>query len=161
MEGKAFFDVARDEQRLFSVKTKGTETEGLGTTFQLEEKEQATVLHVRTGKVRFTAGEDSRTVVLTAGMSARYSVGEEIRTEEKETDVNYLSWKTRQLRFRETSLDQVIREVSRAYQVEITNHTKGSGELKLTSYFDNLTLDELLSVINQTLDVELEVRRTE
>lgn len=161
MSGKAFFDVVRDEAFPFSVKTKETETVVLGTTFQLEEEEQATGLHVRTGKVRFTAGDESQTVLLTAGMSASYSAGEGIRTEEKETDVNYLSWKTHQLRFRETPLNQVIREISRAYQVEIINKTEGSEGLKLTSFFDNLSLDELLPVINSTLDVELEARKTE
>jgi ferric-dicitrate binding protein FerR (iron transport regulator) len=161
MKGKAFFEVARDEALPFSVNTKETETVVLGTSFQLEEKEQATILYVRSGRVRFTAGENSETAILTAGMSASYSTGEGLRTEEKETDVNYLSWKTHQLRFRATPLNEVIRELNRAYQVEIVNHTQGSEEAELTSFFDNMPLDELLQVINQTLDVELEARRTE
>lgn len=158
MSGKAFFQVTRDEARPFSVLTQQTIVEVLGTGFQLEEKDLAVILNVQTGKVRFSAIEDSQTAILTAGMSASYSGKGNLQVDEKETDVNFLSWKTRQLRFRNTPLDQVLRDISETYQVEIINHTKKDSELQLTSYFDNLPLSEIISVINQTLDIQLEVR---
>lgn len=158
MTGKAWFRVAKDEARPFSVQTAQTLTEVLGTAFQLEEKERSVRLHVQTGKVRFSAGEENTPVILTEGMSAGYSEEEGMQVYEKDRDINYLSWKTRQLRFRKTPLRQVIRDVSETYQVEVTNHTEGSDELELTTFFDNLPLEELLSVINQTLDVHLEAR---
>jgi len=157
MKGKAFFEVTSDEALPFSVQTEQTLTMVMGTSFQLEEKERATFLHVKTGKVRFTGGEDKQTTLLTAGMSARYSKEDGLQVEEQEIDINYLAWKYRQLRFRNTPLEQVIRQVSEAYQVKIINNTPVSDDLRLTSYFDNQTLDELLSVINETLDIQLEV----
>lgn len=158
MKGKAFFQVERDETRPFSVQTGKTIVEVLGTGFQLEEKDQAVTLHVHTGKVRFSAVHDIQSVILTAGMSAIYSDKAGLQVEEKETNTNYLSWKTRQLRFRNTPLEQVIHDISETYQVELINQTKGNPDLLLTSYFDNMTLDEVLSVINQTLDIQLEIR---
>lgn len=157
LTGKAFFEVACDEARPFSVQTAQTLTTVLGTSFQLAEQAEKTSLHVQTGRVRFSGAEEAE-AILTAGMSARYSPEEGLQVEEQEeTNRNYLAWKTRQLRFRATPLEQVIRDVSAAYQVEIINHTQGDTNLRLTSSFDNLTLDELLSVINETLDIQLTV----
>jgi len=159
MTGKAFFQVERDEARSFSVQTEQTETRVLGTSFQLEEKEGADLLHVETGKVRFSVAANKEvTSVLTAGMSARYSADEGLQVQEEEENINYLSWKTHRLRFRNAPLEQVIHDISDTYQVELTNYTKENLELKLTSYFDNLTLDEVLTVINQTLDIQLKAR---
>ena len=56
MNGKAFFQVTRNEARPFSVKTSQTEVTVLGTSFQIDEKPTVTEVNVVTGKVCFTAG---------------------------------------------------------------------------------------------------------
>lgn len=160
LQGKAFFQVQRRELKPFSVTTKQTVVTVLGTEFQLEETARETALHVRTGKVRFSVVEKEEAMILTAGMSATYSDKQGLRVEE-ETHTNVLAWKTRQLSFRQTPLAQVIRDISQAYGVHIINRTPGSSSLKLTSYYDNLTLDELLPVINETLDIRLEAQTTQ
>lgn len=159
LTGKAFFEVMRDEARSFSVQTQQALITVLGTSFQLEERMESSSLYVKTGLVRFQATEAVE-ALLTAGMSAHYSLekGLQVIEEEVETEANYLAWKTHQLRFRNTPLEQVIRDLCMAYQVEIVNRSPGKTALRLTSSFDNLTLDELLSVINETLDIRLEAR---
>lgn len=157
MIGKAFFQIERDEARTFSVKTTQVEIEVLGTSFQVQSSDSESSLYVKTGKVRFSAINDSHTAILTAGMSAHYNQGGGLSIKEKENEPNSLAWKTHQLRFRNTPLEIVLRDVSEAYQVELENHTEGSENMKLTSYFDNLPLEDLISVINQTLDIHVEV----
>lgn len=156
MNGKAFFQVRRDTARPFSVSTSHTKVVVLGTSFQLSEEAEATTLHVATGKVEFitdaaTAGEHA---ILTAGMSASYSVGEEAVVLASNEDTNYLSWKTRQLSFHETPLEKVMTDISRYYQVKIVNKAKTS-DVKLTATFNDLPLDDVLLIINQTLDTRL------
>ncbi len=157
MSGKAFFHVERDEARPFSVKTTQVKIEVLGTSFQIQASDDESLLHVMTGKVRFSTIDHSDTAILTAGMSGRYNPKDGFSIQEKENDPNYFSWKTRQLRFRNTPLETVLRDVSKAYQVELVNRTGSTDDLKLTSYFDNLPLDDLILVINQTLDIQVEV----
>lgn len=140
MTGKAFFQVKRNEARPFSVHTAMTEVD------------------VVTGKVRFAAGKEPEPVILTAGMSASYS------NEKKEIDIlkeenpNNLSWKTKQLRFNDTPLEKVIRDLNEYYQVEIINKVD-SPDSRLTATFNDLPLDEVLMVINQTLDIRLVPRK--
>ena len=98
-----------------------TEVTVLGTSFQVSEQPDMTEVDVVTGKVRFAAGKEPEPVILTAGMSASYS------NEKKEIDIlkeenpNNLSWKTKQLRFNDTPLEKVIRDLNEYYQVEIIN----------------------------------------
>lgn len=156
MEGKAFFQVTRNEARPFSVKATETEVTVLGTSFQVNEAESTAEVHVATGKVRFAAIGKEESVVLTAGMSAVYSKEKEAITvsSEPEMDKNWLSWKTGKLQFNETPLEQVIADLSACYQVKIRNRSVTPG-LKLTATFDHLPLGEVLMVINRTLDTRL------
>ena len=154
MTGKAFFQVKRNEARPFSVKTSQTEVTVLGTSFQIDEKPTVTEVNVVTGKVCFTAGEEKENVILTAGMSAQYSMENKEITVVTEEDVNKLAWRTGQLRFMETPLDKVIEDLSDYYQVKIANQTKNEGA-RLTATFNNLPLEDVLQVVNQTLDARL------
>lgn len=154
MNGKAFFQVTRNETRPFSVKTKVTEVTVLGTSFQVDERYNVTEVNVVTGKVSFTAGENKENVILTAGMSALYAMDKKEITVVTEEDVNKLSWKTGLLRFNDTPIEHVIEVLSAHYGVKITNRTKGQG-LKLTATFNKLPLEEVLLVVNQTLDTGL------
>ena len=149
MTGKAFFQVKRNEARPFSVHTAMTEVTVLGTSFQVSEQPDMTEVDVVTGKVRFAAGKEPEPVILTAGMSASYS---------KEENPNNLSWKTKQLRFNDTPLEKVIRDLNEYYQVEIINKVD-SPDSRLTATFNDLPLDEVLMVINQTLDIRLVPRK--
>lgn len=154
MNGKAFFQVTRNEARPFSVKTKLAEVTVLGTSFQVVEAVASTEVNVVTGKVSFAAGKNNENVTLTAGMSAMYSMDKNKITVVTEEDVNKLSWKTGLLRFQDTPLEKVIEDLGAYYQVKIANRTRNEGA-KLTASFNNLPLEDVLRVVNQTLDVRL------
>ncbi len=152
MKGKAFFQVTRNEARPFSVYTERTEVTVLGTSFQIDEQPDGTDVDVMTGKVSFgVTGSETDKVILTAGMSASYSMESKGITILEEEDLNTLSWKTRQLRFNDTPLEKVVSDLSEYYQVNIINKAE-TPNLKLTATFNDLPLEDVLLVINQTLD---------
>lgn len=155
MKGKAFFQVTRNEARPFSVYTERTEVTVLGTSFQINEQPGGTDVNVMTGKVSFGAtGSETNKVILTAGMSASYSMESNGITILEEEDLNSLSWKTRQLRFNDTPLEKVIDDLNKYYRVKVINKTE-TPNLKLTATFNDLPLEDVLLVINQTLDTRL------
>ncbi len=155
MKGKAFFQVTRNEARPFSVYTERTEVTVLGTSFQIDEQPDGTDVVVMTGKVSFgVTGSETDKVILTAGMSASYSMESKGITILEEEDLNTLSWKTRQLRFNDTPLEKVVSDLSEYYQVNIINKAE-TPNLKLTATFNDLPLEDVLLVINQTLDTRL------
>ncbi|MDR1403145.1 MAG: FecR domain-containing protein [Tannerellaceae bacterium] len=161
MNGKAFYRVTRDELRPFSIQTKMAEVIVLGTSFQINQQDASIRVNVATGKVNFIAGEGSKkeNVILTADMSAYYSMETQEIKVLTEDDVNYLSWKTGLLQFRNAPLERVIEDLSDYYQVGVRSRTMIRGE-KLTATFNHLSLEEVLMIINQTLDVRLAVDRS-
>jgi ferric-dicitrate binding protein FerR (iron transport regulator) len=161
MSGKAFYQVMRDESRPFSIRTKMAEVTVLGTGFQINQQEASIRVHVATGKVNFRAGEGDKkeNVTLTADMSAYYSMETKEIKVLTEEDVNYLSWKTGLLQFKNTPLEKVIEDLSDYYRVGVRSRTMIRGE-KLTATFNHLSLEEVLMIINQTLDVRLAVDRS-
>ncbi|SEG26699.1 FecR family protein [Parabacteroides chinchillae] len=154
MKGKAFFQVKRNETRPFFVEADLAEIRVLGTSFQVETPRNSVEVNVETGKVSFTAGKEKEQVILTAGMSASYSMEKKGITVLTEEDANYLSWKTGLLRFTDAPINKVIEDLDNYYQVKITNKIT-KPDAKLTASFNNMPLDEVLMVINQTLDIRL------
>lgn len=162
MKGKLFFQVKREVARPFSVLTRYTRVTVLGTTFQVEAAESLTQVHVASGKVSFAAaGErEAEEVILTAGMAARYEAARQSITLAAGEDPNFLSWKTGELRFKNTPLEQVINDLNAYYRVNIRDRAESAG-VKLTATFRERPLDEVLTVINQTLDTRLAVDSVE
>jgi ferric-dicitrate binding protein FerR (iron transport regulator) len=156
MKGKALFDVRRDESRPFSVCTGPAEVEVLGTTFQVNECSSSVTVQVVEGKVRFASSEknDKEEVILTAGMSAQYVVEMKEMNVQVEENTNFLFWKTGLLSFRNTPLEEVIDDLTNHYNVKIKSRTTIRGE-RLTATFNSLPLEQVLLIINQTLDVRL------
>ena len=71
MEGKVFFDVARDEARPFEVDADGAFVRVLGTEFMVDAAEEdQTKVYVADGKVLFAKGPEEEGVILTKGMGA-------------------------------------------------------------------------------------------
>lgn len=162
MKGKLFFQVKREVACPFSVLTRYTRVTVLGTTFQVEAAESLTQVHVASGKVSFAAaGErEAEEVILTAGMAARYEAARQSITLAAGEDPNFLSWKTGELRFKNTPLEQVINDLNAYYRVNIRDRAESAG-VKLTATFRERPLDEVLTVINQTLDTRLAVDSVE
>ena len=160
LRGKGFFRVTRNESSPFTAHTAHTAVRVLGTSFQIDCRDNETRLDVRSGRVRFSATDDPtlEPLVLTAGMSAAYRVGDASirRLAETTDDVNRFSWENRVLRFHETPLEQVIRDVEDCYQTRIVNRGAASG-VRLTSVYEAVPLPDLLAIINETLGVDLAV----
>lgn len=161
MNGKAFYQVMKDESRPFSIQTKLAEVVVLGTSFQINQRDTSIHVNVATGKVNFIAGNSNKkeNIILTAGMSAYYSMETQEIKVLTEEDINYLAWKTGLLRFSNTPLEKVIEDLSDYYQVGVRSRSTIRGE-KLTATFDRLSLEEILMIINQTLDVRLAIDRS-
>jgi len=162
MSGKAFFQVAYDESCPFSVQAKWAEVEVLGTTFLIQERETSVEVNVSSGKVKFSAGEGEKekrkNIILTKGMSANFSMETQEINLLKEEKSNFLSWKTGILRFHHTPLEEVIEDLTDYYNVPIKSRVRLRGE-KLTATFESLPVDQVLLIINQTLDVHLFVEK--
>jgi transmembrane sensor len=120
---------------------------------------------VRSGKVavnslqKVRSGNEADTgVILTAGFSTRVTRG--LPPEEaKEVDVvNYLLWTSGGIYFDNTAFRQVLRDLERRFNVDIVMETEELLDVPFTGTFQYAELDEILSVIAATFEIEYQRR---
>ena len=153
LEGKAFFEVWHDEARPFRVETAESRVTVLGTRFQVVVGEEQTTVDVVSGKVGFALREKTDSVALTAGLQAYYTSGDQRIKVTEQPNPNELAWLTHRLRFEETPLPQVVADLEQAYQTTLIY--SGDADKRLTATLEDLTLEDALQVVNETLDVRI------
>ena len=153
LEGKAYFEVRHDEAHPFQIAMAESRVTVLGTRFQVVAGKEQTTVDVVSGKVGFALHEKPDSVVLTAGLRACYVIGSDRIAVAEQRNPNELAWQTHRLRFEETPLTQVVADLELAYQTTLTY--SGAADKRLTATLEELTLEEALQVVNETLDVRI------
>lgn len=153
LEGKAFFEVWHDEARPFRVETAESRVTVLGTRFQVVAGKEQTTVDVVSGKVGFALRGKMDSVALIAGLQAYYTSGDPRIKVTEQPNPNELAWLTHRLRFEETPLPQVVADLEQAYQTTLSY--SGDADKRLTATLEELTLEEALQVVNETLDVRI------
>ncbi|MFT5748812.1 MAG: transmembrane sensor [Ancylomarina sp.] len=144
--GEAFFDIAKNPNKAFIINAKNAEVKVLGTSFNINAATNKVEVLVKTGKVQFSSiNKPDNKLILIPGDFA--SLHESNLAKIVSLDDNYLSWKTRQMIFRETKLQEVAKILNRTYHVQIRFQDAELKDLPLTSTFDHDQLDDILNYI--------------
>lgn len=155
LTGEAFFEVQHDATHPFRIQTVRATLEVVGTSFTVNTSEQQVELVVSTGKVLFTdkAATGDKHIITPQQYSRLDAKGFEIKPL---TDPNYLSWKTGQLTFDNTPIDQVAHALSNHYNLHII---ADSALLKLpliptiTAKFNQQSIDAVLDEIKMLVNI--------
>ena len=152
MDGKVWFDVARDEGRPFEVDADGAFVRVLGTEFMVDDSEEAVKVYVQEGKVLFARKHDSEGVILTEGMGAFLDADAQMPVIEEKPDVNSIAWSRGSFIFDQTPLKEVLDCLSDYYHVSFAA-TDLSKRLSGEFYTDDLDL--IIELIESALDVTI------
>ncbi|RBL91972.1 FecR family protein [Chitinophaga flava] len=147
LSGDAFFDVAPYEKIPFRIQTERAVIKVLGTSFVVNNSVNTDRVVVVTGKIMFTdkIKPENKCIV-----SAKEEISITGHTLEKKnvSDSNYLAWQTGILRFTNTPLKVVVKELSSYYGKTIKlNDTLKTGSVTLTASFGKQPLKEVLEEI--------------
>ena len=156
MDGKVYFDVARDESRPFEVDADGAFVRVLGPEFMVEESDKETVrVYVAEGKVLFARNSRTEGVILTEGMGACLGSDVSVPVVEDTGDVNSIAWQRGTFIFDQTPLKEVLDCLSAYYHVSFaaTDLSK-----RLSGEFRTEDLDLIIELIESALDVTI-IRR--
>ena len=154
LKGEAYFDVYRDESSPFLVEMEDAKVTVLGTEFSLRKrgKENQTELYVAEGKVAF-GNSLNESIELVAGESAIKGKNEVPR--KTLSNPNFISWKTGKLVFEKASLKEVAQALERHYQISILLGNNNDSVAPLTSTFNRKTEEEVMKIIEATLDIRI------
>ena len=151
LQGEAFFDVKPDAGHPFVIQANGTEVRVLGTSFNVKAYDKAPVrVDVATGKVRVT--KDAHRVELVKGQSAEV-LKDSIRS--LQANMNLMGYRTQVYEFNAADLQDVVTSIRDGYHVDVRLSNDKIAQCRLTIRFEKEPVDATLSVIAETLDLNL------
>jgi len=154
VKGQAFFKVHHEVKRAFNVLVGQSKVTVLGTSFNINYHNASIKLAVKTGKVMFTPNSVSSFAILVAGQAINYN--EAGHKMEWESSSNATSWITKELVFVDMPLDEVCKQVSAYYKVNLVVHDKMRSAKKFNANFKDSNLDEILTVLKQTYKIKID-----
>jgi ferric-dicitrate binding protein FerR (iron transport regulator) len=160
IEGEAFFEVKPDKNKPFIIHAGEAQIKVLGTSFNVNAYPNAPSVEVivETGKVQVMSTMNENTenneLILIPGDKATLVLANKELLKSTNDNPNFIAWKTRNLTFRATSLDEVISTLQNVYKVNIRFDNASLGKLQLTAQFNDYPLDFILKVIESTFQVE-------
>lgn len=153
LTGKAFFDIHHDSANPFTITDDRYTIRDIGTRLQVEETRTMTRLTVVEGAASFgSTRAGGKAIALKAGMSAVLGNDDSTPRMDSRTDVNTTAWATHQFHFDDTPLPEVLATLGRYYHVRLT---ASDTDKHLTADFDADDLDNIISLVSQTLNVSI------
>lgn len=151
LRGRAFFDVAPDPARAFSVTAAGGVTTAMGTQFSVHLWSDEVTVAVSESAVSIRAGAAAR-AELRAGEAVSYDASG-IGETEQVSDAQASAWRRGKLIFEDRPLRQVIADVNRyrAGTIMVTDSTLL--RLRVSGIFDIRQPDGVLEAITRSLPV--------
>jgi transmembrane sensor len=155
-EGEAFFDVAKDSKRPFTVTAGDRTITAVGTGFSVRRNGANLQVTVTEGKVKIQgdAPHSPDGAILTAGTAAYVGpTGVTVRQQPESEIEDTLSWRTGYLIFRDTALPRVIAEFNRYNESEIAIEDPAVNAIQLTGKFRATNADALIRLLEKSFHV--------
>lgn len=161
IDGEAYFEVAKDEDRLFSIRAGEAMIRVLGTEFnvRIDKRSRSVQIAVAEGRVSLSddgGGNGSEAILSENTFALFHPNGGEILIEQSPVD-NYMSWISGNLHFYDEPLWIVSRYLERLYGVSFRFRKEQLKELTLSANIIKRDLLPVLDIISQTLGIDYEV----
>ncbi|MBD3631124.1 FecR family protein [Cyclobacterium sp.] len=161
LEGEAFFEVAHDPNRPFTVNAGGVKTTALGTSFNIMAyKDEKQMVSLLTGKVSIELPNSSNEKILLAPKEA-ISIGpDKIQVSlDKFDEEAILAWTRKTIVFDDTKLAEAIRALENWYGVRFHFQNQPKPGMNLSGKFHNETLENLLEGLSYTAGLEFIIEK--
>ena len=155
LKGEGFFEVEADSRRPFTIISGNASVKVLGTSFNVchEPGSEKVIVSVSEGKVAlFPSRQEKSAIRLTGGEQGICSGQNLIKYDT--IDPNTFSWRTGILRFDQSTLPEVFRALQKHYHKTICVQDSIPANPRVTSVFEDQSLDEVLDELNLLLGLE-------
>lgn len=162
LNGEAFFEVTKNKKHPFIINANELNVEVLGTSFNVVSYKDESVIEVVlvTGEVKLSSDAENKAKqfgLMHPGQRVIYTK----KTQEsifEEVDVNkYIAWRKGMLIFKDDSMDEVIKRLSRWFNVEITVKDSELSGYKYKATFSNETLTQVLNLLKISAPIEYRI----
>lgn len=155
LEGEAFFEVKKGAT--FRVETPNGVVQVLGTQFNVKSRGNTIEVKCKTGKVAVTSVSGKTLKELNPSDAVRIADGKIVEAW-KLADANQVdSWTAGIFRFESATLERVLAELSRQFEVDFDTKGVDTSE-RLTCNFQNNNLEAALKTTVVTLGIQYEIK---
>ncbi len=158
VQGEAYFEVAKDENKPFTVQFMSSSVTVLGTSFNIraypEEKQSQTTL--AEGSVRIYSPGSS--MMLKPGEQAEVNVLSGEMTKKEVEVENFISWKEGRFVFEQQPLENIMRTLQRWYDIRVIFKDEGAKRVSLSGNlrrYDDFS--QVMKMLQMTGDVRFEL----
>lgn len=158
IKGRSFFQVTKDASHPFEISIGHSSVKVLGTSFNIFYSAAKIEVAVKTGRVMFTPNQSSKPAILIAGDAMSYNLVKNQLTHEN--GINSNGWLTKELHFIDMPLDEVCKQLSAYYDIQVVLEGHASSAKKLNAKFTDTNIDEVLKVLAETYPIQVEKKDT-
>ncbi len=150
--GEAYFDVAHDESRQFTIDAGKATVKDLGTSFNVitSNSNREVEVFVSSGKVLLSDISGSSRVELEPGYIG--TIGSNGAKKSVNENQNYLSWRTRLLVYTGERLSTVFADLKRVHNIDVIADDPDILNETISTTFDKLPQDTVISIICTTFN---------
>ena len=158
LSGEAFFEVAKNPSKPFTVYSKEISTTALGTSFNVRSypEDLVTQVYLKSGEVEVVDFQNApnEKLLLLPGNGAEYNTSEKSLTQKKFDSEIILAWNDNIIKFINADFKHVQNVLERWYGVEMEVKGKPDSSWRISGAFKNESLENVLSSIDFTAPLE-------
>jgi transmembrane sensor len=147
ISGEVYFEVAKNKEKPFIVHTGGMQVQVLGTHFNVNAYSDGKAIKTTLMEGSVKVSKDNETGVLQPGQQAQLSGNGKIKIQEHADIEEVLAWKNGRIAFTNASLEDIMRQVSKWYDVEVVYAGPVTERTFTADISRNTNLSEFLKVM--------------
>ncbi len=160
LSGEAFFDVQHIDDHQFVVKTKYMDVEVKGTAFDVAAypgEDQIDVTLER-GSVLLKSETLTLPVEMKPNEQVCYNIKKQLLTKFNVTASYFSAWKEGKLMLRNASLDELAKQLSRWYNIDVVIQNTCHADFQYRATFENENLNEVLRLLKMSSELDYKIK---
>lgn len=153
LKGEAYFNVTKNKEKPFIVRTRDLNVKVLGTKFNVSsyQNEEITSVVLEEGSV--SLNKSSEKLNFKNGIVIKPSQKAQLQYDKFLVNnvavKKYVAWKKRQLQFKNDRFKDIIKELERFYNITIEIDSSSINEVRYTGHFTTESITEVLTVFKE------------
>lgn len=160
LEGEAYFDVAKQKDKPFIIKTAEQDIEALGTKFNVMAypTDSLVITTLLEGSVRLMTLGGGRETILRPDQQFIYNRNRKTASLNYVDARQYTSWTTGYYYFSEQTLDAILDRLSHVYGAEFTVLSKSLNKRTFTgTFYRGESIKDIMEVINLSVPIKYKI----
>lgn len=156
LEGKAYFDVIRNEELPLTVDTEYGQVRVLGTAFVVDENEDNMTVEVERGKVSLAShGSDAGSkIILEQSEKGTLDIENNTLTKTTLPSLNHLYWANQKLTYRQAPLQEVLTDLAGIFEKEILYNPNDIADCRVSAVFSSQRFEDILQNVSVVMNFD-------